>query len=55
MKTLLSAPCIRVTGVSILYIADRFKALSSHYLYEPCFARPGEGHDQGGVEGRGNT
>ena len=25
----------------------------SHYLYEPCFARPGEGHDKGGVEGRG--
>ena len=32
---------------------DRFKALSSHYLFEPCFARPGEGHDKGGVEGRG--
>ena len=32
---------------------ERFTALVSHYLYEPCFARPGEGHDKGGVEGRG--
>jgi len=31
----------------------RFKALASHYLFEPCFARPGEGHDKGGVESRG--
>ncbi|MGH6611187.1 MAG: IS21 family transposase [Burkholderiaceae bacterium] len=30
-----------------------FAALSSHYLFEPCFARPGEGHDKGGVEARG--
>jgi transposase len=34
-------------------LSDRFKALSSHYLFEPCFARPGEGHDKGGVENRG--
>ena len=26
-------------------LTDRFRALSSHYLFEPCFARPGEGHD----------
>ena len=32
---------------------ERLTALVSHYLYEPCFARPGEGHDKGGVEGRG--
>lgn len=25
----------------------------SHYLFEPCFTRPGEGHDKGGVEARG--
>lgn len=31
----------------------RFKALTSHYLFESCFARPGEGHDKGGVESRG--
>lgn len=34
-------------------LADRFKALVSHYLFEPCFARPGEGHDKGGIEARG--
>ena len=34
-------------------LSDRFRALSSHYLFEPCFARPGEGHDKGGVENRG--
>ena len=34
-------------------LTDRFRALASHYLFEPCFARPGEGHDKGGVEGRG--
>lgn len=31
----------------------RFAACASHYLFEPCFARPREGHDKGGVEGRG--
>lgn len=34
-------------------LTGRFRALVSHYLFEPCFARPGEGHDKGGVEGRG--
>lgn len=34
-------------------LTDRFHALASHYLFEPCFARPGEGHDKGGVESRG--
>jgi transposase len=34
-------------------LTERFRALSSHYLFEPCFARPGEGHDKGGVEARG--
>ena len=24
------------------------QALASHYLLEPCFCRPGEGHDKGG-------
>ena len=32
---------------------DRFKAWVSHYLFEPCFTRPGEGHDKGSVEARG--
>ena len=34
-------------------LTARFTALSSHYLFEPCFARPGEGHDTGGIESRG--
>ncbi|MCB1033085.1 MAG: IS21 family transposase [Acidobacteria bacterium] len=34
-------------------LSSRFQALVSHYLFEPCFARPGEGHDKGGVESRG--
>ena len=34
-------------------LTERFRALVSHYLFEPCFTRPGEGHDKGGVEARG--
>jgi transposase len=34
-------------------LQERFLALVSHYAFEPCFARPGEGHDKGAVEGRG--
>jgi hypothetical protein len=34
-------------------LTERFQALVSHYLFEPCFARPGEGHDKGSVEARG--
>jgi transposase len=36
-------------------LTDRFAALASHYLVEPCFCRPGEGHDKGGVEARGKA
>lgn len=36
-------------------LTQRFQALVSHYLFEPCFARPGEGHDKGGVESRGRA
>ena len=36
-------------------LSERFQALASHYLFEPCFARPGEGHDKGAVERRGQT
>ena len=36
-------------------LTQRFTALVSHYLFEPCFARPGEGHDKGGVESRGKA
>jgi transposase len=34
-------------------LTERFQALVSHYLFEPCFTRPGEGHDKGSVEARG--
>lgn len=36
-------------------LTEPFRALVSHYLFEPCFARPGEGHDKGGVEARGKA
>jgi len=48
----LSAAVKRRVGVQ-RELTKRFQALVSHYLFEPCFARPGEGHDKGGVEGRG--
>jgi transposase len=48
----LSAALKRRMGM-VPELTDRFRALSSHYLFEPCFARPGEGHDKGSVEARG--
>jgi hypothetical protein len=36
-------------------LTARFEALSNHYLFEPCFARPATGHDKGGVESRGRA
>lgn len=36
-------------------LTARFQALVSHYSFEPCFARVGEGHDKGGVESRGKA
>jgi len=36
-------------------LTDRFQALASYYLFEPCFTRVGEGHDKGGVESRGKN
>lgn len=36
-------------------LTDAFLRLTSHYPFEACFARPGEGHDKGGVEGRGKN
>jgi transposase len=36
-------------------LTARFAALASHYLFEPCFCRPREGHDKGGVEARGKA
>ena len=39
-------------GVTIR-LSERFRILTHHYGFEPCFARVGEGHDKGGVESRG--
>jgi transposase len=50
----LSAAVKRRVGVK-RELTERFLALVSHYLFEPCFARPGEGHDKGGVEARGKA
>lgn len=50
----LSAAVKRRVGVE-RELTERFLALVSHYLFEPCFARPGEGHDKGGVEARGKA
>jgi transposase len=48
----LSAAVKKIVG-SDRELTERFMALSSHYLFEPSFARPREGHDKGGVEARG--
>jgi transposase len=48
----LSAAVKRRVGL-LPQLTDRFQALVSHYLFEPCFTRPGEGHDKGSVEARG--
>jgi len=48
----LSAAVKRRVGVH-RELTDRFVALVSHYLFEPCFTRRGEGHDKGSVEARG--
>jgi len=48
----LSAAVKKIVGAD-RELSERFKALVSHYLFEPCFARPGEGHDKGAIEARG--
>ena len=48
-----SSPCARILVGGERALTARFAALASHYLLEPCFCRPGDGHDKGGVEGRG--
>lgn len=48
----LSAAVKKIVG-SERELTERFKALVSHYLFEPSFTRPGEGHDKGAVEARG--
>lgn len=51
----LSAAVKRIVGLKERELTDRFKALVSHHLFEPCFARPRQGHDKGGVESRGKS
>lgn len=51
----LAAAVKRILGLKERELTDRFKALVSHFLFEPCFARPRQGHDKGGVEGRGKS
>ncbi len=43
----LSSAVKRRVGLNKRELTDRFLAISSHYIFEPCFARPGEGHDKG--------
>jgi transposase len=51
----LKAAVVRILVGGERALTPRFAALASHYLFEPCFCRPGEGHDKGGVEGRGKA
>jgi len=46
---------VRILVGSERELTARFEALASHYLFEPCFCRPGTGHDKGGVEARGKA
>ena len=50
----LPAAVRKIVGVE-RKLTKRFETLVSHYLFEPCFARVGEGHDKGGVESRGKA
>jgi transposase len=51
----LRAAVVRILVGGARALTPRFAALASHYLFEPCFCRPGEGHDKGGVESRGKA
>jgi transposase len=51
----LRAAVVRILVGGERALTPRFVALASHYLLEPCFCRPGEGHDKGGVEARGKA
>jgi hypothetical protein len=51
----LRAAVVRIVVGGTRALTPRFAALASHYLLEPCFCRPGEGHDKGGVEARGKA
>lgn len=49
----LKAAVRRLLQGSMRELATRFAAMVTHYVFEPCFARPRTGHDKGGVEARG--
>lgn len=51
----LRAAVVRILVGGARALTPRFTALASHYLLEACFCRPGEGHDKGGVEARGQA
>src|SRR5215210_4467085 len=51
----LRAAVVRILVGGARALAPRFASLASHYLLEACFCRPGEGHDKGGVEARGQA
>ena len=51
----LRAAVVRILVGGERALTARFAALASHYVLEPCFCRPGEGHDKGGVEARGKA
>jgi transposase len=48
-------PAVRKIVGAERVLTERFAALATYYLFEPCFARPGEGHDKGGIESRGKA
>ena len=48
-------PAVKRRVAGDLELSERFLAFLSHYVVEACFARPGEGHDKGSVERRGQT
>jgi transposase len=51
----LRAAVVRILVGGARTLTPRFAALATHYLLEACFCRPGEGHDKGGVEARGQA
>jgi transposase len=51
----LRAAVARILVGSERELTQRMQALAAHYAFEPCFARPGTGHDKGGVESRGRA
>ena len=48
-------PAVRqIVGAERVW-TERLAALATQYLFAACFARPGAGHDKGGVESRGKA